>query len=377
MRRALPALAALVLALLALSGCSLLEAAAVDPPPEDYVSQDAGFRYTRDQLTGQEQYIYDQLLAGLQDQADRIEDLYPNSDMIQAAIRAIDRDCPELFWFSGTGQIETSLVGDTPMEAAYLPNYVMDPDQRAAAQAQIDGWAADCFAGLPAGASDYDKALHVYEYIIDHADYQAVDDNSIVNIMVEGKGLCGCYAKTAQYLLNQLGVPCAYVSGQAGGETHAWNLMWLDGVPCWMDVTWGDPVFEGGQPASGPAYEYFGLTTEDLLRTHTLDGTVAVPDCTSQDYNYLRRSGLYFGWYDPAGITAAMETALREGWTKLPLRFGDDGYQEAASVLFEQGQIHRLFRAASASTGVALDLTQSIWYSRNDEMCTVTVNIPY
>ena len=78
-----------------------------------------------------------------------------------------------------------------------------------------------------------------------------------------------------------------------------------------------------------------------------------------------------------AGITAAMETALREGWTKLPLRFGDDGYQEAASVLFEQGQIHRLFRAASASTGVALDLTQSIWYSRNDEMCTVTVNIPY
>ena len=64
MRRALPALAALVLALLALSGCSLLEAAAVDPPPEDYVSQDAGFRYTRDQLTGQEQYIYDQLLAG-------------------------------------------------------------------------------------------------------------------------------------------------------------------------------------------------------------------------------------------------------------------------------------------------------------------------
>ena len=87
------------------------------------------------------------------------------------------------------------------------------------------------------------------------------------------------------------------------------------------------------------------------------------------------RGKSYF--FDPAGITAAMETALREGWNKIPLRFGDDGYQEAVSVLFEQGQIHRLFRAASENTGVALDLTQSIWYSRNDEMCTVTVNIPY
>ena len=52
--------------------------------------------------------------------------------MIQKAIDAIDRDYPELFWFSGTGQIETTLLGERAMEAVYRPTYAMDAAQRAA-----------------------------------------------------------------------------------------------------------------------------------------------------------------------------------------------------------------------------------------------------
>lgn len=371
--RALP----ILLLLLALPGCSLLEQAAVDPPPEDYVAQEDGFRYTKRCLTAQEQYVYDQLLAGLKDHAARIEGLYPDNAMIETAIRAIDRDYPELFWFSGTGQIETTYLAETPMEAAYIPSYTMDEGLQKEVQVMVDDWTAACVADLSADASDYEKAIHVYEYLIDHADYQTVEQNSIVNIMVHGKGLCGCYAKTAQYVLNQLGVPCAYVSGQAGGENHAWNLMWLDGTPCWMDPTWGDPVFEGGNPGDGPAYEYFGLTTEELERTHTLDDVVPVPDCTSQDYNFYRRNGLYLEWYQPEEIVSAMETAIQAGWSKVPLQFDPGGYDQAVSVLFGQGQVHQLFRQANTNTGAGLDLTQSIWYSTNDEMNSVSIKIPY
>lgn len=95
------------------------------------------------------------------------------------------------------------------------------------------------------------------------------------------RACAGCYAKTTQYLLGLLGVDTAYITGQAQGESHAWNLAWLDGTPCWIDTTWGDPVFTGGDDSQGPAYEYFGLTTDDLLRTHTIDDKVPVPDCTS------------------------------------------------------------------------------------------------
>ena len=201
MRRALPPLLALVLALALLTGCEfslerLAHGGALPPPPEDYTGLQDGFRYTKTTLTGQERYLYDQLLAGLQNQEETIGDLYPDTEMIQTAIDAIDRDYPELFWFSGTGQIETTLLAGKPLEAAYTPVYTMDQAQRQATQAQIDQWAADCFATIPQGASDYDKALGVFTYIIQHADYQVVDNNSIVNIMVGGAGLCGCYAKT-------------------------------------------------------------------------------------------------------------------------------------------------------------------------------------
>ena len=297
MRRALPPLLALVLALVLLTGCEfslerLAHGGALPPPPEDYTGLQDGFRYTKTTLTGQERYLYDQLLAGLQNQEETIGDLYPDTEMIQTAIDAIDRDYPELFWFSGTGQIETTLLAGKPLEAAYTPVYTMDQAQRQATQAQIDQWAADCFATIPQGASDYDKALGVFTYIIQHADYQVVDNNSIVNIMVGGAGLCGCYAKTTQYLLGLLGVDTAYITGQAQGESHAWNLAWLDGTPCWIDTTWGDPVFTGGDDSQGPAYEYFGLTTDDLLRTHTIDDKVPVPDCTSNSNNYFFRLSL-------------------------------------------------------------------------------------
>ena len=354
MRRALPPLLALVLALALLTGCEfslerLAHGGALPPPPEDYTGLQDGFRYTKTTLTGQERYLYDQLLAGLQNQEETIGDLYPDTEMIQTAIDAIDRDYPELFWFSGTGQIETTLLAGKPLEAAYTPVYTMDQAQRQATQAQIDQWAADCFATIPQGASDYDKALGVFTYIIQHADYQVVDNNSIVNIMVGGAGLCGCYAKTTQYLLGLLGVDTAYITGQAQGESHAWNLAWLDGTPCWIDTTWGDPVFTGGDDSQGPAYEYFGLTTDDLLRTHTIDDKVPVPDCTSNSNNYFFRNGLYFSAYDPDALTALFQRALAAGQRQVSVRYADAAYPSLAG---------------------------SLWYTRNETMGTLSFLLP-
>ena len=347
---------------------------AVSAPPEAYSEPSDGFRYVRSTLSSQEQYVYDQLAAGLASHAACIDDLYPDAALIQKVIEAIDRDYPEFFWFCGNGKIETSFMSDNPVKAAYYPVYTVDEAEQSRLQARINAWEETCLFGLPENAGDYEKALYVYQYIIDHADYQVVDNNSIVHIMVDGKGLCGCYSKTAQYLLNRMGVPCAYISGQAGGESHAWNLIWLDGTPCWMDVTWGDPVFDGGDPNDGPAFEYFGITTEDLLRNHTIDPSVPVPDCVSQEYNYFRRNGLFYDSYDPASIRENMIQALLHHATRLSLRFADDVYPEAVSALFELGDVHPLLSDAARAAG-AQQPGDSLWYSKNDAFCTVTVKL--
>ena len=54
----------------------------------------------------------------------------------------------------------------------------------------------------------------------------------------------------------------AYITGQAQGGSHAWNLAWQDGTPCWIDTTWGD---------SGPApnYDYFAMTAEESWQHHS------------------------------------------------------------------------------------------------------------
>ena len=375
-RRTLTALAALLLAVtVGLPGCELslerlTNGGAVPAPSAEYTGLQDGFRYTKTTLTGQEQYLYDQLLAGLKDQAETIDGLYPDNDMIQKAIDAIDRDYPELFWFSGTGQIETTLLGERAMEAVYRPTYAMDAAQRAETQAKIDQWTADCLATIDTSASQYAQALGVYTYLIDHADYQDVGSNSIVNIMVGGAGLCGCYAKTMQYVLNQLGIQAAYITGQAKGQSHAWNLVWLDGTPCWVDPTWGDPVFAGGEESQGPAYAYFGLTTADLLRTHTIDGSIPVPECVSNDANYFYRSGLYFTSYHASALTSAIQRAIAAGEGQCSVRYSDEAYSTACA------QLHSIFRQAAQAAGVGTVVPDSLWYSRDDTMGVLTFVIP-
>lgn len=369
--------AALLTAVL-LGGCSvegliggLAATQAVPAPPEDYVAVDDGFRYTKRFLTPQEQALYDTILPALQAQEISIDGLWADAGAIGRAVQAIDRDHPELFWFSGTGQIETTYLGGTALSAAYLPRYTMDGPERADAQAAIDAWVTDHLGWLPADASDYEKVRAVYDEIVAFADYAEVEDNSIVNVLVEGRGLCGCYAKATQYLLGLLGVDCAYISGTGHGVSHAWDLVWIDGDPVWVDTTWGDPVPSDGQtaPIPGPVYDYFCITTADLLRDHVIDDTVPVPVCTTERYDYFRANGLWFDTWDPDGIVAALARCAAAGQESASLRFADAVYPTAVDRLFDRGEIGALLRRAGIGG------SGSIWYSCNDGMCTVSIRL--
>ena len=376
MRRTLARLGAAVGAALLLGGCSageliggLAASRAVPAPPEDYVAVDDGFRYTKQFLTPQEQALYDTILPALQAQEDAVEGLWADADAIGRAVQAIDRDHPELFWFSGTGQIETTYFGETPLSAVYRPVYTMDEAERAGTQATIDAWVTDHLGWLPADATDYEKVRAVYDEIVAFADYADVPDNSIVNVLVEGRGLCGCYAKTTQYLLERLGVDCAYISGTGHGESHAWDLVWIDGDPVWVDTTWGDPVPTGSETIPGPVYDYFCITTADLLRDHTIDDTVPVPVCTAERYDYYHANGLWFDHWDPDGIAAALARCAAAGQASAALCFADAVYPTAVDRLFDRGEIDGLLRRA----GVRVD--GPIWYSCNDDMGTVSIRL--
>ena len=110
------------------------------------------------------------------------------------------------------------------------------------------------------GKSDYEKIKGVQEYLVDTITYKRYIKDDAFNIygaLVLKECVCEGYAKTFQYLMNELGIDNMLAIGTGidydnKSETHAWNYVKLDGNWYAMDVTWDDPV----------ADEFFILTNE-------------------------------------------------------------------------------------------------------------------
>lgn len=119
-------------------------------------------------------------------------------------------------------------------------------------------------------ASDYDKALWAYHYVVDHVTYYTLDDDiytefSAYGALHDGMAVCQGYALLYYALVTELGLTCKIVSGVAdnGREKggHAWNVLKLEGKWYYVDTTWGD--------GSGDM-KYF-LAPKNDLTSHTLD----------------------------------------------------------------------------------------------------------
>jgi transglutaminase-like putative cysteine protease len=135
---------------------------------------------------------------------------------------------------------------------------------------------------------DYDRALWLHDWLIYNADY---DESMTVHhprgVLLDGTGVCESYAIAYQLLLSEIGIPSMYVTGYAGGDLHAWNLVQLDGEWYHIDCTWDDPIGGGNE-----GYGYFGLNDAMMGRDHDWERQNYVfPKATGQQYNYLLRNG--------------------------------------------------------------------------------------
>ena len=84
---------------------------------------------------------------------------------------------------------------------------------------------------------DYEKAKYVFEYLAGNVEYQmgTEQNQNIISVFLNKKTVCQGYANATQYLLTLLGIPAVVVTGTAEGDTHAWNLVQLDGAYYFMD----------------------------------------------------------------------------------------------------------------------------------------------
>lgn len=309
--------------------------------PEDRFSD----KYYYQQLKEEERTVYMEIAQGV---FDHVEEIYVHSsdaDATNLIFQHVLKDFPEIFWCDGTTKsiVYQGEESYTVLEPLY--NYSREEKERM--KAEIEKGAAECLAGADSMAADYDKILYVYEYIVNTVDYDASasDNQNIYSVFANKKSVCAGYSKATQFLLERLGVFCTYVMGTTKeGQNHAWNLVKCEGEYYYVDSTWGDPVFQGEDAEVEQdyiSYDYMCCNDEELLKTHTPDQSMPLPECTEMEFNYYVVNGMFYEEYDGDRVRKTMDDVIAAKGNPVVLKFSsEEAYEEAYRDVFEN-QIKR------------------------------------
>lgn len=295
------------------------------------LSDTAELGYLGQRLNEEEQRVYLQLhaaIAGGRENVDMIE-IY-NEHSIDYAWQCLFDDHPEFFWLDGKYTYVYDPMNHTlnVQFGIAVPLYELGGYKQ-----QVEAKAIEFQNSIPADASQYDIALKAYEYIIYNTEYdESADYNqTILSVFSSGRSVCAGYARAYQYLLHRAGMFCSFVHGQGhsedgGTESHAWDLIQIDGQYCYVDPTWGDKnprMVSEGQPAWGEIrYAYFGMPTEEVLKTgHEFEHQDWWPAADSYDYNVYHRAGMLFDHYDRTWFQGLVKSQVHEGKSSMEFQF--------------------------------------------------------
>ena len=303
-----------------------------------------------EQLTSVQKVIYEELYDFMKKPTSlyelkkpvKLEDLSP-------AIYAFMYDFPESYWM---WNYRYRIDANKKVVELEFPV----PEDLESKWAQVDAIANNVVAAV-ANESDYNKLKYFYEWIINWTEYQENEcDQDYTGVFLLKKSICAGYARAFQYLCKKAGLKCTTVRGQTK-ESHAWNLVELNGQYYWVDVTWGDPTTDDGSQKL--VYYYFMVTDELLFRTHiSLNGQVPVgpydkidaftfPQCTDNSLSYYVQNGAYFETYDYYAIRDYVLQKLYENpYQEISFQIGNQEsfYYAVEQLLKNERYIRNIFR---------------------------------
>ncbi len=303
-----------------------------------------GFSYGT--LTESQQETYKELYTGISQREETVTVSAGDDGDVQAAITALLDDHPEFFWLDGSAtMVNYPLIGVCRLTFQFN----IDASQIDSVQAAIDAEAAKYLAQIPAGAGEYDKVKLAYEWLIENTEYvsDSAQNQNIQSVFLYHESVCAGYAKAMKYLLNKAGVSCAYIEGSVtdpgngGTESHAWDLVSIDGTYTYVDPSWGDPTYGENAADTGHLpiiYDYLCLTTEEMTRSgHVPDPKFTnLPDCSSTAYDYYRLNGMFYESGDADVLSQALWSAVENDAGLVYMKFASwDAYSEAVGLLLD------------------------------------------
>ncbi len=278
-------------------------------------------------LDDEEKQVYHEVLTAILGHEENTELSTTDVDVLETAYKAVCADNGGLFWISGYVYTQYTR-GKELISMDFTPKYTMEYDEREQIQQQIDDSVKELLSGISISNTDYEKAKYVFEILVQNVDYDAASENNqnIISTFLNRATVCQGYACGTQYLLRLLGIQSTIVSGTANGESHAWNLVRLDGQYYYMDTTWGNSRYldSTSQAEKYVNYNYLAVTSEEIGRTHKLDNSFPLPDCTSKDNSYFIKEHRYFSEWDPSTAGMVLKEAWVAGQGSVALKFASE-----------------------------------------------------
>lgn len=313
--------------------------------------------------------IYDQLYNAIWNGEASCRVNGASMDEVQETLTAL-MDCPELFWIDSYGMQSYTLAGKPAyVDVSFHWCYADVPAKRA----EVEAVTQEVAAVIPADASDYEKAKQIHNYLVTHITYGGEEDSDgqdIYAALVRGRCVCNGYAKSYEYLLDQVGVECQRIAGTADGESHSWNRTVLDGIVCYTDVTWDDMELFGENGQEYISYDWFNLTLEEMSRRHTPNPETPALEAGSQERSYYAMENAWLDRWSAEAVEEIFSAQAGNGTGLLTLRCrSEECYDAAWKALLEQQEIYGILDTLDCAAS-------SIRYFYDDSLYILTFVLP-
>lgn len=203
----------------------------------------------------------------------------------------------------------------------------------AAQEAELDEAVASLIDSLDMVGSDYSKIKAIYDYVCENVSYDYEHKYSdaytlkytAYAALMNETAVCQGYALLLYRLALELGIDCRLISGEAGGNSHSWNIALVDGAYYNLDATWDAGVDE---------YSCF-LVSDGNLSGHTRSSEYSTEQFCStynsaaEDYSLESTSPSDIEWSVENGVLTVSGTGdMPEYSEDSPAPWSDLSYSE-------------------------------------------------
>lgn len=299
-------------------------------------------------------------------------------------------DHPEFFWYKGKYAFYSDSATNkiTKIELKYCMSKEEAERRKSAIAENLSAFEK----GISDNLADYDVAKTIYSNIISLVDYDSLtleksskdaDDDepddlrSIYGVFVNRKAVCAGYAKATQYLMNKYGIECTLVTGTSKkDECHAWNLIKLEGDYYYIDTTWDDHSNTDSEKhvSSDVSYNYFCVTTEELLKDHTPDELLNLPICTAVKCNYYYRSGRLLDTYSFEKVRSMVRHDILNGKHTVAVKcLQKSEYLKMISDLIDNKRFFDIIQYVNFNSDIRIKSTFT--YTKDDEKYILSLDL--